>query len=194
MEKISCVLITKEKEYPQIIMDRLDLGFFDEIIVNVDCPSVYNRYLLAAQAKNDIIYVQDDDTMVNYQVLFSKYNGRITNTMTLPFQRQYEPLGCTLVGWGCYFPKSMLSVFKTYIDKYGEDEHLLREADRIFTYLNKPFNTIIQPHEDLPSTLGEDRMSSPKNLDAHFKSMNEALEKCKALSPKPINDNPLINP
>ena len=170
-------------------MERLTLGFFDEILVREESPSVYQRYELAKQAKNDLIYVQDSDCMVNYQNLFKKYDGRITNTMTLPFQRQYEPLGCTLVGWGTYFHKSALSIFDKYIAKYGVDAHLLREADRIFTYLNRPFNTVIMPHEDVFLVDGKytkeqssDRMSAPDKLEAHFKSRDEALEKCRLLT------------
>lgn len=179
MQPVTCVLITKEKEYPKIIMERLDLGFFNEILVTRESPSVYQRYLMASQAKNNIIYVQDDDCLVNYQSLFKKYDGRITNTMTLPFQKRYEEMGCTLVGWGCFFPKQMITVFDKYIAAYGKDEHLLREADRIFTCLNKPFNTIIQPHEDLFQD--NNRMSSPDNVEFHFNSANEALRKCKLL-------------
>lgn len=178
--KISCCLITKLPEYPKIIMDRLALGFFDEIIVFTESPSVYQRYLLAKQAANEIIYVQDDDCLVNYQSLFKHYNGQITNTMTLPFKPRYDEMGCTLVGWGAFFPKSMLSVFDKYIERYGADDpHLLREADRIMTALNKPFNTIIQPHEDLFQD--GNRMSSPQNIEAHFASANEALRKCSLL-------------
>jgi hypothetical protein len=173
---ITAVLITKEKEYPKLVLERLTLGFFDEIIIKTESPSVYQRYLSAQEAKNDIIYVQDDDCMVNYQNLFKQYDGRITNAMTIPFINFYDGMGCTLVGWGCYFPKSMLGVFEKYISKYGEDAHLLREADRIFTYLNKPFNTIIMPHEDLPQE--KDRMSFDPE---HFPSAKEALRKCSLL-------------
>lgn len=177
--KISCILITKKAKYPNIIMERLKTGFFDEIITITKCPSVYDRYMSAKYAKNDIIYVQDDDCFVNYQVLFNSYNGQITNSITTPFKRYYDPLNCTLVGWGCFFPKSILSVFDKYISKYGTDAHLLREADRIFTYLNRPFNSIIMPHEDLFQK--EDRMSSPNNREAHFASAREALDKCNSL-------------
>lgn len=171
--KISCVLITKLPEYPQIVLERLTLGFFDEIIIETESKSVYQRYLSATYAKNSTIYVQDDDCLVNYQNLFKHYDERITNTMTLPFQKQYEPLGCTLVGWGCFFPKRMINSFAKYTAKYGEDEHLLREADRVFTYLNKPFNTIIMPHEDVLQT--GDRMSLEPQ---HFPSAHDALRKC----------------
>ena len=177
--KISAVLITRLSEYPKVVLERLTLGFFDEILIKTESPSVYQRYLLAKEAKNDIIYVQDDDCLVNYQNLLKSFDGRITNTITLPFKQKYDDMGCTLVGWGTFFNKSMLSVFDKYIAKYGEDEHLLREADRIFTYLNKPFNTIIQPHEDLFQD--ENRMSSPANVEFHFQSANEALRKCSLL-------------
>lgn len=176
MDKITAVIITREPTLHELVLERLDLDFFDEILVYANSPSVYHRYLSAQRAKNPLVYVQDDDCMVNYQVLHSKYDGRLTNTMTLPFQKAYEPLGCTLVGWGCYFPKTMLGVFDKYISKYGVDDHLLREADRIFTYLNQPFNTVIMPHEDLFQTPG--RMSHDPN---HFKSAHEALEKAKTL-------------
>lgn len=177
--KISCCLITKKKEYPRIILDRLETGFFDEILIKTESPSVYERYILAGQAKNDIIYVQDDDCFLNCQVLFSKYNGRITNSITDGFKKKYEDLGCTLVGWGAFFDKSMLDVFRKYMSVYGVDNHLLREADRIFTYLNKPFNTIVMPHEDLFQN--EERMSSPQHKEQHFISATEAISKCSLL-------------
>ncbi len=174
--KISAVLITRESQYPEIILDRIDIDFFDEIIVVPECPSIYHRYVAAKTAKNDLIYVQDDDCMVNFQVLFSKYDGRLTNTMTKTFQEKYKDLGCTLVGWGTYFPKSMLACFDKYIAKYGVDQHLLRESDRIFTAMNQPWNTVIQPHEDL--------FQSPERMGyqpEHYSSMAEALEKVKAI-------------
>jgi hypothetical protein len=177
--KVSAVLITKEPEYPKLVLERIQTGFFDEVLIGTKSPSVYRRYQIAGQAKNDIIYFQDDDCFTNYQMLFKQYNGQITNSMTKSFQDFYEPLGCTLMGWGSFFPKEMLRVFDRYIQVHDDDEHLLREADRIFTYLNKPFNTVIMPHQDLPQT--SDRMSSPKNVDFHFKSMHEALRKCSLL-------------
>lgn len=176
--KISCIVITREPILNELVLERLDLGFFDEILIIPECPSVYKRYEAAAKAANEIIYVQDDDCMVNYQVLFKSYNGRITNTMTLPFHEKYKDSGCTLVGWGAFFPKEMLSVFDRYIERYGVDEHLLRESDRIFTYLNQPWNTVIQPHEDLKVASDAGRMCYEED---HYTSMAETLEKCKAL-------------
>lgn len=178
MEDVTAVLITREVEYPNIVLERLNCtDFFKDIIIVTECPSVYHRYLAAAKAETEHIFVLDDDTLVNFQVLWSKYDKeRITNTMTLPFIEKYKDMGCTLVGWGCYFPKSMISVFDRYIAKYGIDAHLLREADRIFTFLTYPWNTVVQPHEDLYQT--PDRMGYQED---HYKSAFEAIEKCKNL-------------
>lgn len=177
--KVSAVLITKEKEYPPMVLERLTCtDFFDEILIVTECESIYHRYLAAKKAKNDTIYVQDDDALVNYQELFKHYNGQITNAMTKPFIEKYKGTGCALVGWGCFFPKEALYVFGRYVHKYGIDEHLLREADRIFTFLNEPFNTVILPHEDLKQAQAPDRMGYEEN---HYKSMNEALEKARLL-------------
>lgn len=175
--KISCILITKKSVYPEIILERLTCtDFFDEIIIVNESSAVYNRYLAAKKAKNELIFVMDDDCMVNYQELFKHYNGQITNAIPKDFQKKYEGLGCTLVGWGAYFPKTMLGVFDKYIERYGVDNHLLREADRIFTFLNQPFNQVDLRHEDLFQD--DTRMGYQPD---HYKSMHEALEKCKAL-------------
>jgi UDP-N-acetylglucosamine 4,6-dehydratase len=176
-QKVTAILITREKEYPKLVEERLDTGFFDEIIVVTECNSIYNRYLAAAKATHQIVYVQDDDCMVNYQELFKHYNGQITNAMPKDFIEKYKDTGVTLVGWGCYFPKSMLlNSFEKYIGKYGVDSHLIREADRIFTYFNQPFNTVVMPHEDIAQT--EDRMCYQPE---HYTSAAEAIEKTKSL-------------
>src|SRR3990167_1445415 len=166
--QITFVGITTEKEYPK----EIDTSWFDEVLIRTESPSVYERYLLAAQAKNDIIYVQDDDCLVDYQELWKYYNGQITNGMTAHHQSNYRSSGVALVGWGCFFPKEMLKNIDKYIAKYGVDAHLLREADRIFTYLNQPFNSVITDHLDFtPQT---NRMW---NESHHWESMRQAIVK-----------------
>lgn len=172
MKNVTAVLITKHKEYPK----EINLDGFGEVIIKTESPSVFERFLQAERASNDIIYVQDDDCIVDYKALWRYYDGTLTNTMTQHHFNAYKDIGATLVGWGCFFPKSMLSVFHKYIDKYGQDFHLFREADRIFTVLNQPHNTIIMPHEDLPQTPG--RMSFEP---MHYEWARQAIEKAKSV-------------
>lgn len=177
LEKVTAVLITKLSEYPKEI--RLD--GFGEVIIKTNAESVFERYIQAERAKNEIIYVQDDDCVTDYKKLFKHYNGRITNAISGRRQFYDDISGgrITLVGWGAFFPKSMLGLFKNYTDKYGIDFHLLREADRIFTWLNYPHNTIRMEHKDLGSSSGPDRMSMNPQ---HFEYLNQTIEKLKNLN------------
>jgi hypothetical protein len=174
MKNVTAVLITRHAEYPK----EINLDGFGEVLIRTESPSVFERYLLADKAKCDVIYFQDDDCIVDYKSLYSLYDGRLTNYMTEHHQSVYKSKGATLVGWGCFFPKTMLASFSKYIDKYGVDAHLLREADRIFTVLNQPFNTIIGTHQDLTSASDGSRMWQESN---HWTSMDEAIAKTKTL-------------
>ena len=178
LKDVTAVLITSHPEYPKEIV----LEGFGEVIVKTNSTSVYERYLQAAQAKNDIIYVQDDDCLTQYKELFKHYDGRITNAM-VGRKKYYNEISrgrITLVGWGTFFPKSMLGSFQKYIDVYGVDAHLLREADRIFTWLNYPHNTIPLDREDLIEPNGKGRMSADPR---HYESMMEAIKKLEIIAP-----------
>ena len=175
LSNVTACLITRESEYPH----QIPLDGFGEVFITTQSPSVYQRYLLAAQAKNDIIYVQDDDCLVDYNELFTHYDGRLTNCMTQHHFNAYAGSDCTLVGWGCFFHKDALKVFDRYIERYGVDAHLLRDADRIFTVLNQPHNTLIRNHEDIHFNQNVRRMW---NEAEHWTSMAEAIRKAKALT------------
>lgn len=174
MQGVTAVLITKKDSYPT--ETGLKWFDFDQVMVSTQSQNVYQRYLSAQDARNEIIYVADDDAIVDYKAIWRHYNGQLTNGITQHHYNAYKDTGATLVGWGCFFPKSMLACFDKYIAKYGRDFHLMREADRIFTVLNQPHNTIIMPHEDLPQT--SDRMSLEPN---HYIWAQEAIAKAKTL-------------
>lgn len=168
MEKVkaTAVLITKDKEYPQEILNFLP--DFDEVIIKTECPSIHQRYELAKQAKNDLIYVQDDDCLPNILHLLQRYNGQITNFMKQGHFDWYGKTGITLIGWGAFFPKQMIN-FDKYLAKFDVDEIFLSQTDRIFTYLNQPFNTLIADVIDLPRATDHTRMSSNPN---HWEKLN----------------------
>ncbi len=174
MKNVTAVLITRHAEYPK----EIKLDGFGEVIIRTESPSVFERYLLAEKAKCDVIYFQDDDCIVDYKELYRLYDGRLTNYMTEHHYNAYKGTGATLVGWGCMFPKTMLASLGKYTEKYGIDAHLLREADRIFTVLNQPHNTIIGNHQDLDTSRGPDRMWKEEN---HWTSMEEAIVKARSL-------------
>lgn len=172
LSKVTAVLITRDSKYPE----QIKLDGFGEVIIKTNCPNIYTRYTEAEKAKNDIIYVQDDDCVVDYRELAKHYNGKLTNGITEHHQLYYHGTGVTLVGWGCFFPKEMLKNIQKYVDKYGKDAHLMRETDRIFTYLNQPHNSVIMDHNDFAPQVG--RMW---NQAEHWDSMRQAIAKLRLL-------------
>lgn len=153
----TAILITKEKEYPKEILSKLPK--FDEVIIETECPSILRRYELAQKARNTIIYVQDDDCIIDVDRLYNYYNGRITNAISQHHKDWYKGAGITLIGYGAFFPKQMVN-FDKYLDVYGVTPLFLTQADRVFTYLNQPFNSVVMDITHLPTATAEGRMST----------------------------------
>lgn len=171
MIKATAVLITKFKEYPPEILAALPE--FDEVLIKTECPSVLYRYELATTARNDLIYVQDDDCLVDVEELFKHYDGQLTNAIKQGHFDSYKSSGITLVGWGCFFLKEMID-FSRYIEKYEIDDLLLSQADRVFTYFNQPHNSIVMPITDLPRATAPDRMHIQSD---HWTNLREIQKK-----------------
>ena len=158
LPKVSAVLITREPTYPGDI--RFDFPF-DEVLVETNCKSLVRRFELAQQARNDVIYVQDDDVQVNVARLFQHYDGRLTNCMSWGLLQTYNGLcgnRVTLIGWGCFFPKRLID-FSPWEDVHGliAGGRFEREIDRIFTHLayryqEAPHNTVVMPFQQIART------------------------------------------
>lgn len=177
MIKATAVLITKQSEYPKEALDALT-GKFDEILIETSCPAVFRRYDLALRAKNEIIYFQDDDCVVDVEALFKAYDGRITNNISPGHFENYKDKGVTLIGWGAFFPKSMINFVK-YLAKHPIDSLFLSQTDRIFTYLNQPFNQQIITINHLPSATATDRMSTQAD---HWSNLERILWRLNTLN------------
>ncbi len=191
-EKVSAVLVKwkRTNELEQIVDHLRGIGFIDEIIVwdnTAENRVCYSRYLAAiTKARNDTIYVQDDDCIVeNIPEIYSTFDGGHLSNGIKPErvieyanQRGQEPY-ITLVGWGAFFKKDWVSCLDRYLEKYGEDDVLHREADRIFTYLlARHHNTIEARIRDLPSASGE--MALYLEHD-HKKRINETKRRLETL-------------
>ncbi len=172
--KVTAVLITRDAEFPKEVLDSLPE--FDEILIETNCQSIHRRYELALKAKNDVIYVQDDDCIIDVKELYEHYNGQITNALTEHHKGFYGGLGMTLIGFGAFFPKSMID-FTKYLDVYGANPLFLSQTDRVFTFLNKPFNTVVMDIKHLPSATAPNRMSTQAD---HWNNLNNIREQlCK---------------
>ncbi len=160
LRKVSAVLITKEKIYPQEIVDNIDKYPFGQVLILTNSDSPYRKYEMIKKAKFDLIYYQDDDAICNIADLVKNYKEDMINVlMDAPKIEQYKNERMTMgLGWGALFNKSILKELKRYTKVYGKDTLFKRDTEKILTELVYPQNRIVSPHIDLPSAMAEDRL------------------------------------
>jgi hypothetical protein len=146
MNDVTAVLITRENQWPADAV--LDFPF-SETLIGTKSPNVWRRYQLAAEAHNPTIYFQDDDCRIDVAHLYRFFDGEhLTHAITPGHWHIYNGTGVTLIGWGSFFPRTMVEDFMEHEgfwrNKFG-DEIFENETDRLFTYANQPHNSIFMP-------------------------------------------------
>lgn len=165
--KVTAVLLKyhRLKELKEIIKHLKGYDFIDEILIHDNTKENlmgYGRYVTAKKAKNDTIYVQDDDCIIEVEKLYKHYDGtKLINGMKAGHLGMYGGAD-SMVGWGTFFDKSWIKVLDKYISEYGVDDILIREADRIFTSL-LPRYTVVMDVEDFPSANSEEALYRQPN-------------------------------
>lgn len=158
--KITAVLITKGDVDLEPILQSL-LQFEDIIVYNkleVEHDYLlYGRYTSMIGAKYDIIYTQDDDVITDPMKVCAEYKPGWVTANVPPARRAEYSDGVTLVGWGSVFDRHLLNAFDRYFEHYPIDELFLREADRVFTGLNRCRNIDV-PIRHLQHAYASDRM------------------------------------
>jgi hypothetical protein len=173
----ACLLSWRRPQHMQAIVDSLHAHpFVDEILVWNNNPAAplrlrgdkvrvipseknlvcYGRFACAALARNDVIYVQDDDVIVrNVPELYRHFNDHpagITCGLSEQHYRRrdryhYAGAQVALLGWGSFFRKEWLAVLGPLIPGAADDPLFLREADIFFTVL------LARRHHALPGQL-----------------------------------------
>ena len=180
--KVTAVLITwkRQQNIPKIVENILQYQFIDEILIRDnskgDNLKTWARYELAKQAKNDIIYTQDDDCVIPIDKIFNKFDGNVITYGGTPesVNNSYHKRLC-LMGWGSFFKKEWLNVFDKYESKYGRDYLFYREADRIFTTLQPTLHKPVIVEIEHLDAIGGVAMSAEQE---HVSTRNEAVNRC----------------
>lgn len=142
---VTAVLITREPEYPLDL--RIDFPFA-EMLARTRCPNVLERFMTAAEAPTEHIYVQDDDNEIDVAELYRHYDGKhITNAMPRGMQGFYSGTGVTLIGYGAFFPRRMAQQFVERLPWWRTKfpDLLDMEADRFFTWAFQPQHVVNMP-------------------------------------------------
>lgn len=138
---VTAVLVTREESWPADIQWPECVGDtpITEVLIETNCVGVHRRMDLVRQAKNEIVYVQDDDVKTDVETLWDRAQKNLdglTYAITPGFKEMYDGLcgsRACLIGFGAFFPKSFADPFRwaTYTDRFGEE---LRELDRLMAW------------------------------------------------------------
>ena len=193
----ACLISWKRPQnIPKIVEKLLTYPFINEIIIqdnskgeNLKC---YGRYISAKKAKNNFIYVQDDDWLVDVQPIydtFIKDKEKIAHTGELAYEENilnniYGSAQMALFGWGTIFDKRWISALDKYIDKYGQDNCFYRETDRIFSILLNRHHNFVRTELQSLNDRDEHAMSAQ---DDHIEYKQLAIDRALELHGKGEN-------
>lgn len=211
----ACILTCHRHDNIKFILNSLlRSGMIDDITIwnnncdhrlSIDHPQItvinssfnymrYGRFLGAAQAKHDRVYVQDDDCIC-YNIRPLVTESALTDSAILSGVKKTHRgvihdngeghSDMSMLGWGAIIPKTALSYLNTYVDYFGVDDICLREADRLVTILargsTEERTSIIG---DLP---GAEDGTALSTMESHAGYRNVAIERAHqlaAMSPK----------
>jgi len=203
---VTAVLVQwkRQRHLSKIIDSLIKYPFIDEILIrdNSKCKNIkcYARYTLAKKAKNNLIYTQDDDCIVNgIDKLYEEYlrhpdiitTGGIQSYLDVIKDNIYRyhlhgDCHMALLGWGSFFQKKWIGVLDEYVKVYGKDKCFYREPDRIFSMLlGRRHKIVLADIEllkdpDLTTALCE----QPEHITFKFLSIGRALEVWKQMPEK----------
>lgn len=137
--------------------------------------AVYGRYLAAARARFDTVYVQDDDCLINplEMLLFYEPGKVICNMKPAHAAAPYYQWRIKLVGFGAIFEKRLID-FRAYLSGYENDRLFRIECDRVFTALNECVECQV-PIVDLEYASDDDRLWRQADHGQRMREINARL-------------------
>lgn len=192
-QQVTPVLVTKGDGDISEVRESLEAAFGTRPLVwdnarHETDRKVYGRFLAAASAPTEYVYVQDDDCLIDAARLCREYDpqsGELLCNMLPGHRDAYARCwpGISLVGWGSIFPKHLID-FYPYLSKWPEDELFDRECDRVFTFLNRAKTRIVDIGvHHLESAHGKDRLSLDPRHGTYLMEIQHrlrTLERCAA--------------
>jgi hypothetical protein len=152
---VSAIVVTRGDVELFDIQASLRLVFDDIIIWNNSERrnlATFGRYEAIAEAKHQVVFVQDDDVVIpaaSLETLLDAYEpGKVATNMPARFRPHYPDSG--LVGFGAVFDAALPEqAFARWRTMFPEDDLFRRRCDRVFTLLT-PLVLLDLPYEEMP--------------------------------------------
>lgn len=162
--EVTAVIVTRGNVDLEPILATLP---YDDVVVwdnsrHAFDSKCYGRFLAIGEAKNEVIYFQDDDILfTEHEVLLAAYEpGRITANMPSPWYETngYDKLGCALVGAGSLVPRDLpWPALDRYLAEYPADDLFLTYCDLVHGILTPSkrfdFGYTILPYASAPGRI-----------------------------------------
>jgi hypothetical protein len=151
--KVSAVVVSRMDHKIGPVLDSI-LPHVEDLTVVRGHAGVWERWEAAAAVREEIVYTQDDDAIVDVPAVLAAYEtGLVTCNMPLDRRAEYHD-GIALVGWGAVFDRGQdrdyPRLFKKYLAwswgagsgvpdvmHFWDDPVFRSECDRVFTGLSK---------------------------------------------------------
>lgn len=168
MNVSACLVTRGDVDLTQIVSSIEGAGIEDIVIWNNaerKDLAVYGRYAAIKEAKNPLIYVQDDDCLHRSEGIkeicwaSQTGNGKLVCNMPANFRHAFYKQHA-LVGFGaCFHRDSPEEAFLRYkaFEPEGTTDFFLRTCDIVFTALT-PYSMVDVPYEDMPWASADNRM------------------------------------
>ncbi len=138
--EVSAVIVTRGDISLKPVLDTLP---FDDIVIwnnrARDNVMLYGRYVAMREARNQVVYVQDDDCTLTpeaIETLLAEYRPREI-VANMPVSRWDDYPDSCLVGWGAVFDRVLpRRAFERYARRYPLGANaFMRDCDLVFTTL-----------------------------------------------------------
>ncbi len=202
--QLSAVLLNWRRPYnlPKIVESLRTTKLFSETIIwdnsgtlePIDGTTIirsernlgtYGRRLAAHHAKNDVVYAQDDDHVVeNIPEILAAFMSRpdcIAAALNKPhYKVEAGKKPWLQIGWGSFQRREWFDNVKPYIDCYGVDDLLLSKYDRVYTVMHAKHNPIVAKFRRLQGPDGDVSESDKSSLwlqKDHWRLRDEAVSR-----------------
>ena len=187
----ACLITWKRPGNIELIKKKLsEYEFIDEILVRdheeVENLMNHGRYVLADEAKNGSIYLQDDDLLIrNIDDIYKAFienpnkliNGGPKEYLDVAKKENiYGDAQMAIVGWGSMISKQHIPLLNKYTDKYGKDYCFYRETDRILSMLMNQHHVMVKTELDILD--GANSKHAHCQQKNHIKYKELAINRC----------------
>lgn len=172
VRRVSAIVVTRGDIDIQPVVRSL--CNFDEVIVwdnSVEEDlSCYGRFAAISRARNELIYVQDDDVLVPADYLVGLWHDGHHILANKKPEEEWRFLGI-----GAIFHRDFVDVFDRYLERWPDRQDFHRVADVVFAY-QLPYRSVWLGYGELEWSRAANRMyHQPDHYEVRIRARDRVM-------------------